>query len=138
MIFKVLPARKITWSRVMLGAFVTSLLFNVGKVLIGLYLSQTAAGSSFGAAGSLMVLLIWIYYSTQILTARRGVHEGLLAALRRHAGPGAGGGGVAIRVSGGRVSGSAELVMAPRGRFCRTRHPTPDTRCRAGTRCAYR
>ena len=67
MIFKVLPARKITWSRVMLGAFVTSLLFNVGKYLIGLYLSQTAAGSSFGAAGSLMVLLIWIYYSTQIL-----------------------------------------------------------------------
>ena len=67
MIFKVLPARKITWSRVMLGAFVTSLLFNVGKSLIGVYLSQTAAGSSFGAAGSLMVLLIWIYYSTQIL-----------------------------------------------------------------------
>ncbi len=67
MIFKVLPARKITWSRVMIGAFVTSLLFNAGKFLIGLYLSQTAAGSSFGAAGSLMVLLIWIYYSTQIL-----------------------------------------------------------------------
>ena len=67
MIFKILPARKITWGRVVLGAFVTSALFNVGKVLIGLYLSQTAAGSSFGAAGSLMVLLIWIYYSTQIL-----------------------------------------------------------------------
>ena len=67
MIFKILPARKITWSRVMIGAFVTSLLFNAGKFLIGLYLSQTAAGSSFGAAGSLMVLLIWIYYSTQIL-----------------------------------------------------------------------
>ena len=67
MIFKILPARKIAWSRVMIGAFVTSLLFNAGKFLIGLYLSQTAAGSAFGAAGSLMVLLIWIYYSTQIL-----------------------------------------------------------------------
>ncbi len=67
MIFKILPARKITWGRVALGAFVTAVLFNVGKVLIGLYLSRTAAGSSFGAAGSLMVLLIWIYYSTQIL-----------------------------------------------------------------------
>ena len=67
MIFKVLPARKITWGTVLLGAFVTSVLFNVGKFLIGIYLSQTAAGSSFGAAGSLMVLLIWIYYSTQIL-----------------------------------------------------------------------
>ncbi len=67
MIFKILPARKITWGTVLLGAFVTSLLFNAGKFLIGLYLSQTAAGSSFGAAGSLMVLLIWIYYSTQIL-----------------------------------------------------------------------
>ena len=67
MIFKILPARKITWGRVALGAFVTAVLFNVGKVLIGLYLSRTAAGSSFGAAGSLMVLLLWIYYSTQIL-----------------------------------------------------------------------
>lgn len=66
-IFKILPARRITWGRVVLGAFVTAVLFTVGKVLIGLYLGKTAAGSSFGAAGSLMVLLIWIYYSTQIL-----------------------------------------------------------------------
>lgn len=66
-IFKILPARRITWGRVVLGAFVTAILFTVGKVLIGLYLGKTAAGSSFGAAGSLMVLLIWIYYSTQIL-----------------------------------------------------------------------
>jgi len=67
MIFKILPARKITWGRVALGAFVTAVLFSVGKFVIGLYLGRTAAGSSFGAAGSLMVLLIWIYYSTQIL-----------------------------------------------------------------------
>lgn len=67
MIFKILPARKITWGRVLLGAFVTAVLFNVGKFLISIYLGRTAAGSPFGAAGSLMVLLIWIYYSTQIL-----------------------------------------------------------------------
>ncbi len=67
MIFKILPARKIAWGRVALGAFVTAVLFNVGKVLIGLYLGKTAPGSAFGAAGSVIVLLVWIYYSTQIL-----------------------------------------------------------------------
>lgn len=67
MIFKILPARKITWGRVVFGAFVTALLFNAGKFVIGLYLGNTAPGSAYGAAGSLVVLLVWVYYSTLIL-----------------------------------------------------------------------
>jgi membrane protein len=50
-----------------MGAFVTSLLFSLGKTVIGLYLGNSAVGSTFGAAGSLVLLLLWIYYSAQIL-----------------------------------------------------------------------
>jgi membrane protein len=67
LIFKFLPDAEIAWRDVWLGAFVTALLFSLGKLLIGLYLGNSAVGSSFGAAGSLVLLLIWIYYSAQIL-----------------------------------------------------------------------
>ena len=67
MIFKLLPDVTIAWSNVWLGAAVTALLFTAGKSLIGLYLGRTAVGSAYGAAGSLVVILIWIYYSAQIL-----------------------------------------------------------------------
>ena len=67
MIFKLLPDVTIAWRNVWLGAAVTALLFTVGKSLIGLYLGRTAVGSAYGAAGSLVVILIWIYYSAQIL-----------------------------------------------------------------------
>jgi membrane protein len=67
LIFKFLPDAEIAWRDVWLGAFVTSLLFSLGKFLIGLYLGNSAVASSFGAAGSLVLLLIWIYYSAQIL-----------------------------------------------------------------------
>jgi len=66
-IFKVLPHAKPAWSDVWVGALVTAALFSLGKYLIGLYLGQTAPGSAYGAAGSFVVLLVWIYYSTQIL-----------------------------------------------------------------------
>lgn len=65
-IFKVLPRVRLAWRDVWLGAAVTSFLFNIGKLLIGWYLGTTGAGSAFGAAGSLIVLLLWIYYSAQI------------------------------------------------------------------------
>lgn len=65
-IFKVLPRVSIAWRDVWLGAAVTSVLFNVGKLLIGWYLGTSGAGSAFGAAGSLIVLLLWVYYSAQI------------------------------------------------------------------------
>jgi len=66
MIFRFLPDAKIAWRDVWLGAVVTSLLFSVGKFAIGLYLGHSSVGSAYGAAGSLAVLLVWIYYSAQI------------------------------------------------------------------------
>jgi membrane protein len=67
LIFKYLPDAKIAWSDVWVGAIVTALLFAIGKLLIGLYLGKSSVGSSYGAAGSLVVLVVWIYYSAQIL-----------------------------------------------------------------------
>jgi membrane protein len=66
MIYRFLPDVVIAWKDVWLGAAITSLLFNVGKVLIGLYLGHSAVASMYGAAGSLVVLLLWFYYSAQI------------------------------------------------------------------------
>lgn len=67
MIFRFLPDVKIAWRDVWIGAAITALLFTVGKFLIGFYLGHSSTASVFGAAGSLVVVLIWIYYSTQIL-----------------------------------------------------------------------
>ncbi len=67
MIYRYLPDAKIDWADVWIGALVTSLLFNIGKYLIGLYLGNNAVTSAYGAAGSLVVILLWIYYSAQIL-----------------------------------------------------------------------
>lgn len=66
-IFKILPDARIAWSDVWVGAFATAVLFIMGKFLIGLYLGQSDPGQAFGAAGSLAVLLIWIYYSGLLL-----------------------------------------------------------------------
>jgi membrane protein len=66
MIFKFLPDAHIAWRDVWLGAVLTALLFSVGKYLIGLYLGRGSIGSTYGAAGSLAVLLVWLYYSAQI------------------------------------------------------------------------
>ncbi len=65
-IFKVLPDVYIRWSDVWVGAAVTALLFNLGKYLIVLYMTHSTVGSAYGAAGSLVVILVWIYYSAQI------------------------------------------------------------------------
>ncbi len=67
MIFKILPDVEIAWSDVWVGALVTALLFNIGKSLIGLYLANSSTASAYGAAGSLVILLLWVYYSAQIL-----------------------------------------------------------------------
>ena len=67
LIFKVIPDRIIPWRDVWMGAAVTSILFTVGKVLIGFYLGHSALTSAYGAAASLVIFLIWIYYSAQIL-----------------------------------------------------------------------
>ena len=67
MIYKLLPDVKIAWSDVWVGAGLTTALFLIGKALIGAYLGRSGYGSAYGAAGSLVVLLVWIYYSSQIL-----------------------------------------------------------------------
>ena len=66
MIYKIMPRATIPWRDVWTGATVTALLFTIGKVLIGLYLGKSSLASEFGAAGSLVVLAAWVYYSAQI------------------------------------------------------------------------
>lgn len=67
LIFKILPDVKIAWRDVWIGAGVTSLLFTLGKFLLGWYLGRSATISAYGAAGSLVLILLWVYYSAQIL-----------------------------------------------------------------------
>jgi membrane protein len=84
LMFKILPDVKIAWRDVWVGAVVTALLFTLGKFLIGLYLGRSSVASPFGAAGSLAILLIWVYYSaqlvlfgaefTRVFALHRGVH----------------------------------------------------------------
>jgi membrane protein len=67
MIFKVLPDAPVAWRHVWVGAITTSVLFTVGKSLIGLYLGRTSIGSPYGAAGSLVVMTVWVYYASMIV-----------------------------------------------------------------------
>ena|SRR5579884_107532 len=66
MIYKVLPDVRLQWGDVAVGAAITSLLFTIGKYLIGLYLRTSTVASSYGAAGSFLVVLLWVYYSAQV------------------------------------------------------------------------
>lgn len=65
-IYKILPDRQLRWKDVAVGAFATAFLFTVGKTLIGLYIGSSSVASSYGAAGALVIVLLWIYYSSQI------------------------------------------------------------------------
>jgi membrane protein len=67
MMFKILPDANIAWRDVWIGAFITALLFTIGKFALGFYLGRSGVASSYGAAGSLIVLLLWVYYSSQIV-----------------------------------------------------------------------
>jgi len=64
--FKLLPDAVIAWKDVWVGAAVTSILFSIGKLALGIYLGKSSVGSAYGAAGSLIVLLLWVYYTAQI------------------------------------------------------------------------
>ena len=66
LMYKVVPDAHIEWQDVAIGAAVTSLLFSIGKTLIGLYLGKASVGSAYGAAGSVVVFMVWVYYSAQI------------------------------------------------------------------------
>jgi membrane protein len=67
MIYKVLPDVKLSWGDVWIGGLVTAGLFTIGKSLIGLYIGTSAFGSTYGAAGSVIVVLVWVYYSAQVI-----------------------------------------------------------------------
>ncbi len=66
-LFKVLPDVKLPWKYVLISAFITSFLFTIGKTIIGVYIGTSAVTSTYGAAGSVIVLLLWVYYTTQIV-----------------------------------------------------------------------
>ncbi len=66
MIYKWMPRQRVAWGDVAVGAVITALLFSVGKTLIGLYIGRSGVASPFGAAASLVVLLLWVYYSAQV------------------------------------------------------------------------
>ena len=65
-IYKLMPRVKVEWHDVVVGALMTALLFTIGKTLIGLYIGKTGVASGFGAAGSIVIVLVWVYYSAQI------------------------------------------------------------------------
>ncbi|HVQ50420.1 MAG TPA: YihY/virulence factor BrkB family protein, partial [Mycobacterium sp.] len=67
LLYRVLPDVHLRWRDVTTGAFVTAVLFTIGQQIIGLYLGQSSVASSYGATGSVMILLLWVYYSCQIL-----------------------------------------------------------------------
>ena len=67
LLFRFLPDVRLHWRDVMTGALATAVLFTFGQLLIGLYLGQSSMASTYGAAGSVMILLLWVYYSCQIL-----------------------------------------------------------------------
>lgn len=90
MIFKVLPDARLHWRDVMIGALVTTALFTLGKYLIGLYLWYGGVGMAFGAAGSVVVFLVWVYYTTQILLYGAEVTKVYAARAGRHIAPAAG------------------------------------------------
>ncbi len=66
LIYKIMPRVRIAWNEVWIGAAITALLFTAGKALIGVYIGRSGVASGFGAAGSLVALLVWVYYSAQI------------------------------------------------------------------------
>lgn len=92
-VYKVLPDRKLLWRDVLMGSIFTALLYTVGKTAIALYIGRSGVASSYGAAGALVVLLLWVYYSAQIFllgaeftkvyAAHRGSQRHLLAPLLR-------------------------------------------------------
>jgi membrane protein len=91
MIFKILPDATVKWRDVWTGAVTTALLFTIGKYLLGLYLGRESTASAYGAAGSVVILLLWVYYSSVILlfgaefTQVYAAHRGSRIAPAKHA-----------------------------------------------------
>lgn len=66
LVFRYVPGTRIAWKNIWIGAIITALLFTIGQFLIGLYLGKVAVGSAYGAAGSLVAVIVWVYYSSMI------------------------------------------------------------------------
>jgi membrane protein len=105
-IFKVLPDTPIPWRFVVTGAFITAILFTIGKSLIGWYLGTTAASSGYGAAGALILILLWSYYSAQIFLFGAEI-------TRAVAGPPKNGANGQDRKRPGRRAGEGESLSPP-------------------------
>jgi membrane protein len=82
LMFKFLPDVKIGWREVWLGAVITAALFELGKFALGLYLGKSDIGSAYGAAGSIIIVLLWVYYSAMILLMGAEITQ----AMARHLG----------------------------------------------------
>jgi membrane protein len=74
-IYKIMPDARIKWRDVLLGAAVTSVLFTLGKLIIGLYLGKASFASTYGAASSIVVLIVWVYYSGQIFSSEQSLRR---------------------------------------------------------------
>ena len=118
MIYKIMPRVRIGWRDVWIGAAVTALLFTIGKSLIGLYIGRSGVASGFGAAGSLVVLLVWVYYSAQIFLLGAEftwVYAHACGSRSDAAEPVAGAGGAALRSRvARRARGSADAARGDR------------------------
>jgi membrane protein len=110
-IFKLLPDVRMAWRDVWLGAALTSLLFTAGKAVIGFYLGRTTLSSAYGAAGSLVVILFWVYYSAQILFF--GAEFTKVRARRRRGGAASGTSGGATPLRGDPRRRGMEAAMTP-------------------------
>jgi membrane protein len=86
-VYRILPDARLRWRDVWTGAAITALLFTLGKELIGLYLGRSATASMFGAAGSIVLLLVWVYYSAQIALYGAEVSRVYLRMRRTHVRP---------------------------------------------------
>jgi membrane protein len=137
MIFKLIPTAAIGWRDVWIGAFVTALLFELGKLLIGLYLGKSGVSESFAAAGSLVVLVAWVYYAAQIFllgaefTKAYADSHGSLAGSRAM---NASARNAQVNEGAGLVPGTPTQALAPRELW----EPVPDYSGIARTAAAQR
>lgn len=136
MIYKFLPHVEIRWHDVWVGAAVTALLFTLGKFLIGLYIGKGAVASGFGAAGSLVVLLVWVYYSAQIFLLGAefaAVYARTHGSLSGKAAPSAKAARPTSKTSAPSHAPAGEFLSTARATPARTMHvnaPTMPTRAR--------
>jgi membrane protein len=82
LLFRYVPDERVRWKDVWIGAAGTALLFDIGKLLIGFYIGKSSVASMFGAAGSLVVILAWVYYSSQLVLL--GAEFTYVYATQRH------------------------------------------------------